>query len=593
MTVRCSSIPAHQTLPRLGLCLLPALLALLAVPSQAQWISDAATNTSIADRGSDQSQAKLVATPDGGCWVSWFDGIGTGWDVRVQKLDIGGSEVLPHGGVLVADRSFSSTQDYGLDTDADGNALLAYRDDSGANVQIGVSKIAPDGTQIWAVQVTSTTAFLAAPKVCGLSDGGVVVAWTQDSSTQLTWLDSNGNTTGPTASLTPVSGSFAVNDLHDAGTDAIISFTHQTGGFGSPRRILAQKYSVTGARLWGLEPRVIFNTGSLQFGNFPAFLPDGNGGAIFSWYDTGSLQLQCYVQRVLSNGSFGFALNGVAVSTNATRIRVSPWASYDASNDDTYVFWTEQNSGQSQSAVYGQKLDASGARQWGADGLGLQALSSDSYVQVRTVRSGGQSLVCWNKSPSFGTDVLEGILVDDAGSASSATFNIASTASSKSRLAVAETASGTTALAWKDQRNDGGDILSQNVNEDGSLGARWSNLGGGTSGANGQPVLLGFGPLNAGTDVGLALSQGPLNEVAVLWISLAPTPANFFGGVVHTLPFNAQLILGTNGSGAIAGQAPFPAGFPPGSELWFQFLLQDLSTLHGIILSDGLKATTP
>ena len=34
---------------------------------------------------------------------------------------------------------------------------------------------------------------------------------------------------------------------------------------------------------------------------------------------------------------------------------------------------------------------------------------------------------------------------------------------------------------------DGGDILAQNVNADGTLGPRWQDLGGGTSGAGGAP----------------------------------------------------------------------------------------------------------
>lgn len=575
--------------------LLGTLLLGAVTSASAQWAPDAALNTAVADRGSDQSQAKLAPTPDGGVWVSWFDGIGTGWDVRVQKLDIGGSEVLAHGGVLVENRSFSSTQDYGLDSDPDGNALLAYRDDGGTGVQIGAAKVAPDGTVLWNVQVTSTTAFVAAPKVCGLSDGGVVVAWTQDSSTMLTWLDANGAPTGPNASLTPGVGSFGVNDLHDSGTDAIVSFTHQTGGFGSPRRILTQKYSSTAVRLWGLEPRVVFNTGSLQFGNFPSFIPDGSGGAVFSWYDAGSLQLQCYVQRFLAAGTAAFPLNGVAVSTDATRVRVSPSVAFDASTSETYVFWTEQNSGQSQSGVYGQKLDANGARQWGTDGAVLVPVGSDSYTQVNTLIdvNGSGALVCWDHSPSFGNDVFEGVHVDAAGAISTGPFDVASTPSSKSRMALARTTSGTAALAWKDDRLDGGDILAQNVNEDGTLGARWTDLGGASVGINGKPALTAFGPLTAGSPVGLSLTAGPNSQPCLLWISLAPVPAPFFGGVLHVFPKNAQILLATNGAGGVAGQTTFPAGFPSGSELWFQFLMQDLSTVHGITLSNALRATTP
>ena len=43
-----------------------------------------------------------------------------------SALDAGGNEHWAHNGVLVADRDMSSTEDYGLDIDADGNALLAF-----------------------------------------------------------------------------------------------------------------------------------------------------------------------------------------------------------------------------------------------------------------------------------------------------------------------------------------------------------------------------------------------------------------------------------------------------------------------------------
>jgi hypothetical protein len=578
--------------------LLGPLLILLGATAGAQWTSDAVTNTSLADRGSDQSQPKVSATPDGGCWVSWFDGIGTGWNVVIQKLDIGGGEEFSHSGILVADRSFSSTQDYGLDTDSTGNALLAYRDDGGTGVQVGVAKVALDGTVLWKIRLTNTTAFIASPKVCGLANGGVVVAWTQGSNTNVVWLDADGNMTGANASLAPSGGSFSVNDIHDTGTDAILSFTHQTGGFGSPRRIMAQKYSSSGAPLWGPNPISVFSTGSLQFGNFPGFVTDDSGGAVFSWYDTASFQLQCYVQRILSNGTPAFALNGEAVSTNTTRVRVSPSAAFDAATGDTFVFWTEQDAAQSQSSVYGQRLNSTGTRLWGDQGVPVMPVSSDSHTQVRTLvnesGAGSGALVCWNLSPSFGTDVYEGALLDGNGITTAGPFDVASTPSSKSRLAMARTTSGTAALAWKDSRVDNGDIFTQNVNQDGTLGARWTNLGGASpNGANGSPQLSAFGPLEAGSPVGLNLTGGPSGQICLLWISLNPTPANFFGGVLNSFPYNSQLVLGTNSTGGIAGQTAFPAGFPPGFNLWFQFLMQDLSTLSGITLSNTLKATTP
>src|SRR3954469_15787357 len=116
--------------PARSLCVISCVTAALALTAtaSAQWTSNTDANLNIANRGRDQNQPKVRATSDGGCFISWFDGIGSGWDVRVQRLNSKGVEQYPHGGVLVADLTLSSTQDYGLAVDANDNALLAFQD---------------------------------------------------------------------------------------------------------------------------------------------------------------------------------------------------------------------------------------------------------------------------------------------------------------------------------------------------------------------------------------------------------------------------------------------------------------------------------
>ena len=49
----------------------------------------------------------------------------------------------------------------------------------------------------------------------------------------------------------------------------------------------------------------------------------------------------------------------------------------------------------------------------------------------------------------------------------------------------------------------------------------------------------------------------------------------------------------TSASGTVGGGTTFPSGLPPGTEVAFQFLCQDLTTFYGMTLSNGLKGTTP
>ena len=89
-----------------------AVVVLAVGSALGQWTSDHAANTTIADRSGEQVQSKIRATPDGGCVIVWFDNSAGGYDVYAQRLDAQGNALWPHNGVLVRDRSVSSTQDY-------------------------------------------------------------------------------------------------------------------------------------------------------------------------------------------------------------------------------------------------------------------------------------------------------------------------------------------------------------------------------------------------------------------------------------------------------------------------------------------------
>jgi hypothetical protein len=446
----------------------------------AQWPTDPAAPLVLADLTGPQVQPKIAVIPTGGFYVSWFDSSTGGYDVTLQRLDAAGTEQWPHNGVLVADRGFSSTQDYGLSVDTAGNALLAFRDDRGATTEITVSKIGPDGTLLWGsggVQVSSGGAFVAAPRVTGASDGGTVVAWTSDSTVMAQKLDPAGAPQwGAGVTLSPSSGSFAAADIHaaDNGT-AIVSFIHQTGSFGSPIHLWAQKLtSADGALLWGTGHVQVYDAagGSLQFGNFPAFVPDQAGGAVFAWY-TSTPTLQCRAQRVLANGTEAFPHQGVEVSTNAARIRVSPSAAFNASTQEVVVAWREQTSNQSQSGLYAQKLDASGARQWTDNGAELVALSSDEITDVTALVVGGGAIVAWVQSPSFGNDPIYAVGVDGDGAPvwAPTIVDLCNLATQSSDLAGVIAPEGFAAYVWSDGDSSTGDIAAAALDGDGSLGA--------------------------------------------------------------------------------------------------------------------------
>jgi hypothetical protein len=458
--------------------LLAVLLTALTLFSatHAEWSDDPSKNLAIANLVHDQVQPKVVATSDGGCYISWFDNTAGGYDLYLQRLDAHGNELWAHNGVLVADRSFSSTQDYGLDVDTAGNALLAFRDDRGGTTQITASKVDVAGTLAWGaagVQLTSGTGYFASPTIAGTADGGSVVGWSSDSDTKLQKLDGTGAPVwGSGVTLSDGSGgSFALSDIKRSdGVNVVVSWVRQGPDFWDPRHIWAQKFDGSGAMLWNSSHVRVYDGGSIQFGNFPTFVPDGGGGAVFSWYSTSPLQ--CFVQRILADGSEAFAHNGVATSTDSTRARVSPDAVFNPATAEIFVFWTEMNSAQSQWGVYGQKIASDGSRQWTDTGEVVRPVGSTSITQVSTEPYEDGAIVFYVEELAVGNDLLLATRVDSKGDAvwSPSTVTASSAVSGKGSLETELSSRDVALLAWSDDRAGDRDVFAQNVNGDGTLG---------------------------------------------------------------------------------------------------------------------------
>ena len=147
-------------------------------------------NLGVAMKPDEQVQPKIRPTPDGGCYISWFDNDPSGnppfgYDVFLQRLDANGVAQFPAGGIRYADLGMSSTQDYGLDVDADGNAVLAFLDDRrSGNIIVTVIKVSPTGEQLFGKhgrEVVAVCEFTGNPKVAATSDGSVIAGWIEGS----------------------------------------------------------------------------------------------------------------------------------------------------------------------------------------------------------------------------------------------------------------------------------------------------------------------------------------------------------------------------------------------------------------------------
>jgi hypothetical protein len=377
-----------------GTAMLGAML-LFASSVQAQWSADPATNLIVADGAGGSTQPKIAAAPDGGFYVSWFSDTG-GFDIYLQKLDANGNELWAHNGVLVADRNYGFTYDYGLAVDDAGNAYVSFNccDNNSPNEHIVVSKVLADGTLAWGasgitVSALSSTEAVYNAYVTPTTDGNVVAAWSAAGGVRAQKLDSSGNPlwVANGVLLNQPSGFKLLGGVQPGlNGDAIASWSNQSG---STRILRAQKMaSADGAAAWGGGTAMrVFGAGNLQAGYYPPFLADGAGGGVFWDYDSIGTAFFARVQHLDASGNPLLDPNGVLATTDPANLHTDTHASYDATSGSIYAVWRNNmtdGSGHTFDGVSAQRIDASGARSWGDSGKELVPLtdSTDSTYAI-------------------------------------------------------------------------------------------------------------------------------------------------------------------------------------------------------------------
>ncbi|MEO8447880.1 MAG: hypothetical protein ABI528_10315, partial [bacterium] len=98
--------------------------------TKAQWSNNPHANLEVCSVDFAQSFSKIIATSDGGCFISWFDTRSNGrYKVYLQKLNSQGVKQFAGNGLLVSDKPQNRwLGDYDLQNDGQDNALLVFSD---------------------------------------------------------------------------------------------------------------------------------------------------------------------------------------------------------------------------------------------------------------------------------------------------------------------------------------------------------------------------------------------------------------------------------------------------------------------------------
>jgi len=458
----------------------------------AQWSNNTAVNTSICDTTGDQATPKIASTSDGGCYIMWFDNRLPNYKVYLQRLDAAGNKKFGTQGLLVSSNTQnSSLQDFNIDVDPSGNAVLVFTDVRSGIINPYAYLVSPDGTLLWGPNGVALTDSVNVsqniPVVAATSDGNYVFSWVYGSGpNRIAMQKLNAVGLPQWGAPRKLRGTGAENFNYprlvrsDNGS-VIMNWDAYTGNVATTAtiKIFVQKFAADSTRQWTLPQDTVQNLGRVAGISFqPTPVSDGNNGVLIYWVDDRDINSRqsIWAQRINSAGVIQFPKNGSEGSLLSTNNHFSPTATYLSATGETVMFWTETNGGQTiVGGLYGQKFDATGNRQWGANGIEFKALDNNqlSFLSVYSIDT---SVVVSYTEAIFGSG---NGLVKASRIGSSSAFHwpgniitASSILSSKIRKQSAmDKTSGQTVMTWSDNRSGQGDIYAQNLKFDGGAGA--------------------------------------------------------------------------------------------------------------------------
>jgi len=477
-----------------------------------QWSSNSGVNLTVCDTIGEQCLPKSAPTSDGGCYISWFDSRQGMYALYIQKLDVNGYPQFSPKGLLVSNKpQQSSLLDWDMATDKDDNAILVFCDIRNSPQYNPVAyKVSPKGELLWTENGISLSDSVNInhynPKVAVTSDDNYVFCWILSSDTRkviLQKLNAAGTKQWGAGVVISGSGDESIDwPWHIASNNGsvILMCSGYSGSFSATKnyKLYSKKISSTGSLVWD---DTVYNLAYVPGYYTPRIFQDGNGGAIFAWQDSRDKDniTNSFVQHQNQEGRFLFPVNGTAVAASKNFLRFTPIAAFDATSQETYVFWYNRDLQQFTEGIYGQKLDSLGERKWGEDGISFKAMNGNGSAYLGAFVYKNTGYVVYNERiANTMTDVGKALAIKPDGKLvwQQGTIEAATSASAKIKMFGSMNKNGTIVLAWGDSRgSDGSGIYAQNINADGTLGSGNSvpvELVSFSSAINEKGVLLGW-----------------------------------------------------------------------------------------------------
>ena len=441
-------------------------------------------NTIVADGAGTQGTPIVRAAADGGVWVFFWQ---NSQKPMIQRLTANGDRVFAGNGIQLANRLNTASFTSDMRVDAAGIAYASFDDNSSGTTATTVQKILPDGTLPWAaagIQMpASSTSF--STRVAPCADGTIVCVYA-GSTTSLTLqrINPDGSLVpGENWSINEASRGLSPSDLIPgaSGGDVILMWVRgETTSFSSRKGLKIQKFNATHVAQWnGGVPLDVYTSNatpnrSIQSGYFPILVPDGTGGAIAAWYETGGGR-NAWLQHVTAAGVFKFAQDGLGMGVAApVELRLSAAVAFDQGSGEYVVAYERANSNQSLFGLGAQRVNSAGALQWGT-GLSVLPIASNhkSFIAARPAPS-NSTVISWLDYQGANFPMLvDAVRLDNTGTnVWGSILGVCTSPTTKGRHSLTSTIGADMMVSvWSDDGAGTTDTKAQNINMNGTLGA--------------------------------------------------------------------------------------------------------------------------
>ena len=221
--------------------------------ASAEWSSSPTQNLPLCTAQNEQHFPALTTDGENGAIVAWSDARNANRDIFAQRIDATGDALWGVDGIPICD--LPSSQSWPLMvSDANGGAILVWGDTRHGNQDSYAQRIDASGNKLWdseGIPVCTHPTLQDDLNAIADGKGGVIIAWED-------WR--NGN-----------------------------------------QDIYAQRIDSTGKPLWKANGVPVYRGDGDQYD--PVLIADGEGGAIFAWWDISTPDWNIFAQRLSADGT--------------------------------------------------------------------------------------------------------------------------------------------------------------------------------------------------------------------------------------------------------------------------------------------------